>query len=122
MSTCSGRRSFAEPASRAGFHGARPPRLGGPTAFTLVELLVVIAIIGILVALLLPAIQAAREAARRAQCQNHLHNIAMAVLNYESANKKYPPGFVSQPSEEEAWGWAVFILPYLEEQGIYDRL
>jgi type II secretory pathway pseudopilin PulG len=84
--------------------------------------LVVIAIIGILVALLLPAIQAAREAARRAQCQNHLHNICMAVLNYESANKKYPVGFVSQTSEDEAWGWAVFILPYLEEQAIYDRL
>src|SRR5262245_55422234 len=103
MSICSGRRS-------------------SPKAFTLVELLVVIAIIGILVALLLPAIQAAREAARRAQCQNHLHNICMAVLNHESANKKYPVGFVSQPSEEESWGWAVFILPYLEEQGIYDRL
>ncbi len=90
--------------------------------FTLVELLVVIAIIGILVALLLPAIQAAREAARRAQCQNHLKNLSLAVLNYESAKKKFPPGFVSQPSEVEAWGWAVFILPYLEEQGIYDRL
>jgi prepilin-type N-terminal cleavage/methylation domain-containing protein len=90
--------------------------------FTLVELLVVIAIIGILVALLLPAIQAAREAARRAQCQNHLHNICLAVLNYESAHKTYPVGFVSQPSEDESWGWAVFILPYLEEQAIYDRL
>src|SRR4030095_8650621 len=91
-------------------------------AFTLVELLVVIAIIGILVALLLPAIQAAREAARRAQCQNHLHNIGMAVLNYESANQKFPVGFVSQPTDQESWGWAVFILPYLEEQAIYDRL
>ncbi len=65
------------------------PRHAG---FTLVELLVVIAIIGILVALLLPAIQAAREAARRAQCQANLHNAALAVLNYESANKIMPKG------------------------------
>ncbi len=99
------------------------PRLGRPIhGFTLVELLVVIAIIGILVALLLPAIQAAREAARRAQCQNNVKNICLAVLNYESANKKYPVGFVSQPSAVESWGWAVFTLPYLEEQGVYDSL
>ncbi|HEX3599884.1 MAG TPA: DUF1559 domain-containing protein, partial [Lacipirellulaceae bacterium] len=65
-----------------------------PQAFTLVELLVVIAIIGILVALLLPAIQAAREAARRAQCQNNMKNVALAVLNYESARKTLPMGTV----------------------------
>ena len=60
-------------------------------AFTLVELLVVIAIIGILVALLLPAIQAAREAARRVQCQNHIKNLTLAVLNYENQKKALPP-------------------------------
>jgi prepilin-type N-terminal cleavage/methylation domain-containing protein len=90
--------------------------------FTLVELLVVIAIIGILVALLLPAIQAAREAARRAKCQNNMKNLALAVLNYESAKKRYPPGFVSQPDSIEAWAWSTFILPYIEEQGIYDQM
>jgi prepilin-type N-terminal cleavage/methylation domain-containing protein len=92
--------------------------------FTLVELLVVIAIIGILVALLLPAIQSAREAARRAKCQSNLHNISLAVLNYESTKKRYPPGFVaSGPADStEAWGWGVFILPQLEEQSIYDQL
>src|SRR5262245_25754004 len=99
-------------------------RLSSSTrAFTLVELLVVIAIIGILVALLLPAIQAAREAARRAKCQSNLHNLALAALNFESAKKRLPVGFVATgPSAIESWGWGVYLLPYIEEQGVYDRL
>jgi prepilin-type N-terminal cleavage/methylation domain-containing protein len=97
-------------------------RKGFSYGFTLVELLVVIAIIGILVALLLPAIQAAREAARRATCQSHLKEIALALQNHHSAKKKFPTGFVSSSSQIESWGWSVFILPYLEEQGIFDRL
>jgi prepilin-type N-terminal cleavage/methylation domain-containing protein len=90
-------------------------------AFTLVELLVVIAVIGLLVALLLPAIQAAREAARRSQCKNNLKQIGLALQNYESAKKAFPPGFVSHaPALNEegtgpGWGWGAHILPYLEE-------
>ena len=60
--------------------------------FTLIELLVVIAIIAVLIALLLPAVQSAREAARRGNCQSNLHNAALAVLNYESSNKRFPKG------------------------------
>jgi prepilin-type N-terminal cleavage/methylation domain-containing protein len=103
--------------------GARRKSADPISGFTLVELLVVIAIIGILVALLLPAIQAAREAARRAQCQNNLKNIALALQNYHTANKRFPPGFVSTGSGAiEAWAWSTFALPYLEEQAIYDQL
>jgi prepilin-type N-terminal cleavage/methylation domain-containing protein len=99
------------------------------SAFTLVELLVVIAIIGILVALLLPAIQAAREAARRAQCQNNLKNLGIAVLNYENQKKALPPAttaptpsgsdwFASTAVFDVEWSWIVQILPFIEDQQI----
>jgi prepilin-type processing-associated H-X9-DG protein len=82
---------------------------------------VVIAIIGILVALLLPAIQAAREAARRSQCKNNLKQIGLALQNFESSRRAFPPGFVSNaPATNDegtgpGWGWGAQILPYLEE-------
>ena len=111
-------------------------------AFTLVELLVVIAIIGILVALLLPAVQAAREAARRSQCVNNMKQINLALLQYEGAKKRFPaarkgcdglglsyPG-VDCSSKTSSAGYElglhgasafVFILPYIEEQALYDQ-
>ncbi len=95
-------------------------------AFTLVELLVVITIIGILIALLLPAVQAAREAARRAQCQNNLKQIGLALLNYESAMKSFPPA-ITRIGSESPWdgailreNWVICILPYLEQVGLYN--
>ena len=87
--------------------------------FTLVELLVVIAIIGVLVALLLPAIQAAREAARRSQCVNNLKQIGLAILNYESSKKTFPPGVELDPKNPLYFsGWTRDIMSYAEDEAL----
>jgi prepilin-type N-terminal cleavage/methylation domain-containing protein/prepilin-type processing-associated H-X9-DG protein len=90
--------------------------------FSLVELLVVIAIIGVLIALLLPAIQAARESARRAQCSNNLKQIGLAMLNYESAHRSLPTGILRVGDLAQGMGWSAYLLPFLEEQNLYDSL
>lgn len=88
-------------------------------AFTLVELLVVIAIIGVLVGLLLPAVQQAREAARRTQCFNNLRQIGLAMHNYESAMRRLPSGWnVSQVDGGPGWGWALAIMPFMEQNNV----
>ncbi|WP_442485274.1 DUF1559 family PulG-like putative transporter [Aeoliella sp. SH292] len=101
-------------------------------AFTLVELLVVIAIIGILVALLLPAVQAARESARRTDCKSNMKNLALAALNYESAQRRFPPA--AQDRTGNAWSSTTtppplarhnglsFMLPYLEQGNTFSLI
>jgi prepilin-type N-terminal cleavage/methylation domain-containing protein/prepilin-type processing-associated H-X9-DG protein len=86
--------------------------------FTLVELLVVIAVIGLLVALLLPAVQAARESARRSECNNHLKQIGIALQNYHSALKLFPPGRLrceTIPHEGRCFSAYAYLLPYFEQ-------
>ncbi len=95
--------------------------------FTLVELLVVIAIIGILIALLLPAVQSSREAGRRLQCSNNLKQLGLALQVYHHSYGRFPSGGVhdapyswSGPKAENHGSFLVALLPYLDEQSLYD--
>ena len=95
--------------------------------FTLIELLVVISIISLLIALLLPAVQNAREAARRTGCVNNLKQLGLALANYESASRSFPPGYVSHFDSSgndtgPGWGWTAMILPQIEQKPLFSAV
>ena len=85
--------------------------------FTLIELLVVIVIIAAIVALAAPAISRSRQAARKAECQNHLKQLGIALQAHATNNNGRLPkdGF-------NEWGFGVFILPEIEQTNLYDTL
>lgn len=107
MSTSDFQRHFIQPSVRS-------------RAFTLVELLVVIAIVGTLLGMLLPAVQGAREAARRTRCQSNIRQLVVAVHNYETARRYFPPSMqitVGGTFSSNNGSWSVHgrILPFIEE-------
>ena len=89
--------------------------------FSLIELLVVIAIIGTLMGLLLPAVQKVRSSAAKAVCQNRVKQIALANHNYESAYGSLPPGHDRLKSKTAGLSWMTFILPYMEQQTVWQN-
>ena len=87
--------------------------------------------------MLLPAVQAVREAARRIQCANNQKQIGLGLLNFESAQQRFPAGRLGReamnhsstefPCQAEARirsGASLFvtILPFVEQENAHDLL
>lgn len=94
----------------------RPGRRG----VTVLELIVVVFILAILFGLLLPPMSSKCPAGPRVQCVNNLHQVALAVFMYSEQHGSFPPAYLPDASGRPAHSWRVLILPYLDQQALYD--
>lgn len=118
-------RTITIPVGPAGAAGLAPPARSRGLSVLVVTLaglaVLFVACGGILVALLLPAVSAAREAARRSQCTNNLKQIVLAMHNYHDTYKCLPPAYLADKNGKPMHSWRVLLLPYLEEQSLYEQ-
>jgi type II secretory pathway pseudopilin PulG len=84
-------------------------------ALTVLELLVTMCVIGVLLAVLLPAVQSARETARRAQCQNNLRQLGIALHLHHDTFQNLPAGWCEISGKPIATGWVPDLLQFLEQ-------
>ncbi len=94
------------------FHFTQKQQVSRNAGFTLIELLTVIVIMGMLIGILLPAVQGAREAGRRVKCLNNQKQLALAFMNYSTANNGIlPPSYTTLPIQR---GWTIDLLPHMD--------
>ncbi|MDZ4850925.1 MAG: DUF1559 domain-containing protein [Pirellulaceae bacterium] len=93
-----------------------------PIIILLVLLACSVPTIGILAGLLLPAIQQAREAARRMSCSSNIRQLGIALLNYESAYKSFPPAYTVDSQGNKLHSWRTLILPFVEQTALYEKI
>lgn len=96
------------------------------SGFSHVELLVCLVIILTLASIVLSAIVRTRETSRASQCKDNLHNLVLALGNYEGRYGAFPIGVVEPESTRPGapvrygFGWAVALLPDLEQRTFYE--
>jgi hypothetical protein len=69
----------------------------------------------------LPAQAAARFASRRTQSVNHMKQLALAMHNYLNKYDHFPPAVVIGPDGKTPHSWRVELLPFLEQQSLYEQ-
>lgn len=91
---------------------------GSRIAFWAISIVIILTV-GVM---LLPATRRAREPARRAQCQNNLQQIALALIQYQSVHGQSPPLYTVDSAGRPLHSWRTLLLPYLEEKKLFQQI
>jgi type II secretory pathway pseudopilin PulG len=81
----------------------------------LLELIIVLAIIGIMMGLLFPAIHMVVQESHKTACDSNISQLHLAMSQYIDATHGYVP---FPPFENRPSGWALALLPYIEETNL----
>lgn len=95
-----------------------------PFQFTLRQLMLWVAMFAIvcgLLAWLRNGIRDAQDAARRAACMDRTKQLGLALLNYHHAHGHFPPAYICDDNGKPMHSWRVLILPFMEQQALYDQ-
>ena len=92
------------------------------SGFTKWDLLAVIVIIALLLGMLFPWLNRSTDnGGRRAVCMNNQSQLALALLNYDSAKGELP-GWRQKLSNGREISWIIPLLPFIEYSGFYVQL
>jgi len=71
--------------------------------------------------LIIPGQPNTREAGRRNQCLTNMHQVLLALQSYEGTYGCLPPAYTADAQGKPMHSWRVLILPYMQEQSLYDQ-
>jgi prepilin-type processing-associated H-X9-DG protein len=75
----------------------------------------------VIVLLLVPAFQRSSIPSRRTICLNNMHQLSMALMNYQYAFGSFPPACTYDKDGKPMHSWRVLLLPFLEQGDIYAK-
>ncbi len=72
-----------------------------------------------LLAMAMPAVLDVRAKARDVESMNNIRQLALAMLNFESAYQRFPSAVLVSPAGKK-YSWRIAILPFVGHNDIYD--
>ena len=76
---------------------------------------------GVIALVAFPMMSQVRTSAQRANSQNNLRQLGIAIHTYHDVFKELPPAVVKDADGKPLYSGMVLLLPFMEQQGIYEQ-